>query len=83
MKNNQITHLPDNIGDLLLLRVLDMEENQLKEIPQSLHKCQRLRRLNMRHEIAGLERLDLRWNHQLNIPKWLGELEERGCIIYL
>ncbi|MGE8077461.1 hypothetical protein [Peribacillus loiseleuriae] len=36
---------------------IDLSSNYLTELPKSLL------------DIEGLERLDLRWNHQLNIPK--------------
>ena len=65
-----MTTLPNGIGELANLLELDLS-NKLKELPDSLL------------EIEGLERLDLRWNHELRIPGWLGELEEKGCIVYL
>ena len=66
-----MTTLPNGIGELANLLELDLRSNKLKELPDSLL------------EIEGLERLDLRWNHELRIPGWLGELEEKGCIVYL
>ncbi|MCE3200065.1 hypothetical protein [Paenibacillus sonchi] len=50
---------------------LDLRSNHLLEIPESLL------------EIKGLERLDLRWDHELNPPGWLHKLEANGCIVYL
>ncbi|UZM97526.1 hypothetical protein OL548_20510 [Lysinibacillus sp. MHQ-1] len=50
---------------------LDVRSNDLKELPESLLAME------------SLERLDLRWNHELKIPSWLDELEARGCIVYL
>ncbi|UZM97525.1 hypothetical protein OL548_20505 [Lysinibacillus sp. MHQ-1] len=41
--------MPEKIGELALLRVLDLEDNQLQKMPDSLHKCLTLRRLNVRH----------------------------------
>ena len=46
MKNNQLTNI-DSIGNLILLRSLDVSFNQLSNIPESIGKCVRLRRLNV------------------------------------
>ena len=33
-------------------------------------------------KIGRLQKLDLRWNNNLKIPKWIFELEKRGCLVY-
>ena len=33
--------------------------------------------------LPNLEKLDLRWNHDLTrFPRWLETLEDRGCIVF-
>jgi len=41
LKNNQLTNI-DSIGNLILLRSLDVSFNQLSTIPESIGKCIRL-----------------------------------------
>ena len=48
LKNNQLTNI-ESIGNLILLRSLDVSFNQLSKIPESIGKCIRLRRLNVAH----------------------------------
>jgi hypothetical protein len=33
--------------------------------------------------LPNLEKLDLRWNHDLAPPAWLPALTARDCIVYL
>jgi len=47
-----------------------LRANQLSSLPASLAK------------LEYLEKLDLRWNKSLSIPKWIAKLEERGCTVY-
>jgi Leucine-rich repeat (LRR) protein len=48
---------------------LDLRENQLTSLPESIR------------ELHSLEKLDARWNGLLEMP-WLKELRERGCVVY-
>jgi hypothetical protein len=34
-------------------------------------------------KLQNLEKLDLRWNKALTIPRWLAKLERQGCLVYL
>jgi len=43
----QLRHLPDSIGDLAFLEVLDLEENALTELPDSIGNLSRLTSLNL------------------------------------
>ena len=43
LARNNITLIPDALGTALLLRVLDVSNNALKEIPNSLHMADSLR----------------------------------------
>jgi hypothetical protein len=33
--------------------------------------------------LPRLEKLDLRWVHSLAPPRWIVDLEARGCAVYL
>jgi Leucine-rich repeat (LRR) protein len=48
---------------------LDLRNNLFNELPESI--C----------ELPALEKLDLRWNKNLNFPSWLKHLENKGCIV--
>jgi Leucine-rich repeat (LRR) protein len=48
---------------------IDLRNNQLTTLPESICK------------LPNLEKLDLRWNHQMQRPNWIRYLEEKGCII--
>jgi hypothetical protein len=48
-----------------------LRANQLTELPADMA------------ELPNLEKLDLRWNKSLSIPKWIVILEARGCIVYV
>ena len=48
LKNNQLTNI-DSIGNLILLRSLDVSFNQLSTIPASIGSCLRLRTVNAAH----------------------------------
>jgi hypothetical protein len=47
-----------------------LRANQLSSLPRSLT------------QLVHLEKLDLRWNKALSIPRWIVELEARGCLVY-
>jgi hypothetical protein len=34
-------------------------------------------------KLENLEKLDLRWNKSLTVPKWIENLEKQGCIVYI
>jgi hypothetical protein len=52
------------------LRLLDLRENPIEMLPESLLQMPRL------------EKIDLRWVHTLQALPWLDRLEDRGCLIY-
>lgn len=58
------------IGEATSLIELDLRSNQLRTLPKSLL------------ELENLQRLDLRWNHELVIPSWIADLGRKGCIVY-
>ena len=47
MSNNQLTSIPESIGNLVLLQTLDVSHNQIESIDAAIGKCIRLRRLNV------------------------------------
>mmetsp|Transcript_19521 Transcript_19521/g.33545 ORF Transcript_19521/g.33545 Transcript_19521/m.33545 type:complete len:121 (+) Transcript_19521:611-973(+) len=47
MSNNQLTSLPESVGDLVLLQTLDVSFNWIETIDGAIGKCIRLRRLNV------------------------------------
>jgi Leucine-rich repeat (LRR) protein len=47
-----------------------LRANQLTELPSTISRLQ------------NLEKLDLRWNKALIVPKWIAKLERQGCLIY-
>jgi Leucine-rich repeat (LRR) protein len=48
-----------------------LRANQLTGLPADISK------------LPNLEKLDLRWNKSLSIPKWIARLEERDCLVYV
>ena len=46
MSNNQLTSIPESIGDLILLRTLDVSFNRIEKIDGAIGKCIRLRIFN-------------------------------------
>jgi hypothetical protein len=53
------------------LRQIDLRENPVIHLPESVLALPRL------------EKLDLRWVATLEPPSWLGSLEAKGCAVYL
>lgn len=71
VRNNHLTELPAAMGRLTKLKHLDLRGNPLKALPDELAS------------LPALGKLDLRWIPSLQRPRWLGELEVRGVLIYL
>ncbi|TVT98276.1 hypothetical protein EJB05_56407, partial [Eragrostis curvula] len=81
--------VPDELGDLAYLQILDISSNSLNgSLPRSILKCRRLRTLALAHnslagplpagfglDLAALERLDLSYNRFSGaIPEDIGNL---------
>lgn len=47
MKNCQLTLIPEQIGNLILLKSLDVSLNNIEKIDGAIGKCLRLRKLNV------------------------------------
>lgn len=91
--DNRLTLLPDSVTRLSHLRELHLRNNALKTLPDSIAALHELRVIDLRgnplttlpHSLATmprLEKLDLRWTANLSLPEWIGDLEDRGCLVY-
>ncbi len=57
-------------GDFGASRRLDLDEQQLTLLPESIGR------------MADLEKLDLRWNDVGPLPDWLQRRAQDGCTVY-
>jgi Leucine-rich repeat (LRR) protein len=82
------------VGNLANLTDLDLRNNRLASLPETLAGLKNLRYLDLRAnklvslsvnlaELKNLEKLDLRWNKLTFYPEWLQQLEEQGCTIFI
>jgi Leucine-rich repeat (LRR) protein len=73
---------------------LDLRNNKLTALPESLGNLHALRFLDLRANqllhlpptlqgLMNLEKLDLRWNPLASPPSWIAELEARGCVVFV
>ncbi len=70
LRSNQLETLPASIGLLAKLAVLDLRDNRLDDLPETLRAL-------------PLAKLDLRWNPLRARPRWLDDLSDRGCRVYV
>ncbi len=63
--------MPASLGDLLRLRILDLRQNRLTELPDALG------------DLPALEKLDLRWNGLVDPPPVADRLRERDCVVLI
>ena len=75
-----LTEVPESLGDLAGLTVLDLSSNSIRRVPASLARCRRLRYLNLsRNELSdlpelgssALEHLCLSHNRFPSLPAWI------------
>ena len=60
------------VGESMLVPFKYLRDNPLTDLPDGIAA------------LPNLEKLDLRWNHQLvRQPSWEKTLEARGCVVYL
>lgn len=71
VRDNAIAALPAALAELRAIEVLDLRGNALDDLPRELLS------------LPALRKLDLRWNPLRQRPSWLGELEAKGCAVYV
>ena len=70
LRDNALTELPRELGELRRLRTLDLRANPLRSLPDDLAGME------------GLEKLDLRWTPFFpDLPAPARALEARGCVV--
>ncbi|KAI8910273.1 hypothetical protein EDD86DRAFT_204965 [Gorgonomyces haynaldii] len=47
LNNNQVESVPDSIGRLSMLNILDLQDNKIKQLPTALSKVSKLAKLNL------------------------------------
>ena len=78
--NSNLESIPKSIGNLSNLRILDLEDNELKSIPENIGELKNLKVLNLGMneinkipdsigELVNLERLDIMFNPIEYLPK--------------
>ncbi|MBW8866608.1 MAG: leucine-rich repeat domain-containing protein [Acidobacteria bacterium] len=70
LRDNRLAVLPAAIGSLRDLRQLDLRGNPVTALPDEVAMLPRL------------EKLDLRWVTTLSPPRWIKDIEARGCVVY-
>ncbi|KAA0717137.1 E3 ubiquitin-protein ligase LRSAM1 [Triplophysa tibetana] len=82
LHENNLTSLPDDLGQLLSLQVLNVEKNHIKQLPDSIGDLRHLQTLNVKANcltvipvsvgrMSSLRTLDLSENSILELPKEL------------
>uniref|UniRef100_A0A8C0X8I1 E3 ubiquitin-protein ligase LRSAM1 n=1 Tax=Castor canadensis TaxID=51338 RepID=A0A8C0X8I1_CASCN len=85
LHDNQLTALPDDIGQLTALQVLNMERNQLAYLPRSIGNLIQLQTLNVKDnklkelpdtlgELRSLRTLDISGNEIQRLPQMLAHV---------
>ena len=63
--------IPDSIGELLMLKKVNLSNNTLKSVPECIEN------------LNCLETLNLKGNYWINIPESVEKLQEQGLQIIL
>tara|TARA_Y100000591_G_scaffold185043_1_gene159723 strand:+ start:253 stop:924 length:672 start_codon:yes stop_codon:yes gene_type:complete len=83
---NELTTLPELIGDLQSLEILDLVNNKLRTLPESIGRLQSLKQLDLGHnhlktlpksigDLQSLEKLHLSFNRLFTLPDSIGDLQ--------
>jgi Leucine-rich repeat (LRR) protein len=71
LRDNQLTSVPAEIGQLTSLERLDLDGNQLTTVPAEIG------------QLRSLKQLWLHGNALTSVPAAIRELEAAGCYVYL
>lgn len=85
LHDNQLTALPDDMGQLTVLQVLNVERNQLTHLPRSIGNLLQLQTLNVKDnklkelpdtlgELRSLRTLDISENEIQRLPQMLAHV---------
>ncbi|XP_029329749.1 E3 ubiquitin-protein ligase LRSAM1 isoform X2 [Mus caroli] len=85
LHDNQLTALPDDMGQLTVLQVLNVERNQLTHLPRSIGNLLQLQTLNVKEnklkelpdtlgELRSLRTLDISENEIQRLPQMLAHV---------
>ncbi|XP_036039444.1 E3 ubiquitin-protein ligase LRSAM1 isoform X1 [Onychomys torridus] len=85
LHDNQLTALPDDMGQLTVLQVLNVEKNQLTHLPRSIGNLLQLQTLNVKDnklkelpdalgELRSLRTLDISENEVRRLPQTLAHV---------
>ncbi|XP_045052986.2 E3 ubiquitin-protein ligase LRSAM1 isoform X3 [Desmodus rotundus] len=85
LHHNQLTALPEDIGQLMALQVLNVERNQLTHLPRSIGKLSQLQTLSVKDnrlkelpdtlgELRSLRTLDISENEIQRLPQMLAHV---------
>lgn len=87
LENNQLTELPEDIGELTSLKELHLENNQLTALPEAIGELMELEELYLGHnqltalpegivQLTELHHLNLGSNQLTTLPESIGALTE-------
>ena len=87
LSDNQLTSLPESIGDLAQLKELDLGNNQLTSLPERIGDLAQLKELYLDNnqltslperigDLAQLKELDLSDNQLTSLPERIGDLAQ-------
>lgn len=91
LSNQQITSLPDGIGQLQDLKELDLKNNNLESLPDSIGNCKGLKSLFLQNnklkklpdgigQLQNLKKLDLKKNNLKSLPELLSNCKNLRVI---
>ena len=91
LRNNQLSELPDSIGNLQNLSTLNLSDNQLSELPDAIRNLQNLSTLELGSNqlselpnsisyLQNLSRLYLGYNQLSEIPDFIGSFQNLSIL---